>query len=56
MPTQGKGKIFETLHLFDHDKITNKHLRSEYLKHKIDEYFKNLVKEKNEDQNVLKKN
>ena len=29
MPTQGKGKNFETLHLFDHDKITNKHLRSE---------------------------
>ena len=56
MPTQGKEKIFETLRLLDHDKITNKHLRWEYLKHKIHEFFKNLVKEKNEDQNVLKKN
>ena len=46
-----KNYIFETLRMLDQDKITDKHLRWEYLKYKISKFTMNfskiLVKEEN---------
>ena len=46
-----ENQIFETTHMLDQDKITDKHLRWEYLKYKSREFTmtfqKNLVKEEN---------
>ena len=48
-----KNQIFETLRMLDQDKITNKHLRWEYLKYEIRKFnlnfSKNLLKEENKD-------
>ena len=45
--------------MLDQDKITDKHLRWEYLKYKIRKFTmnfsKNLVEEENKDQNSLDK-
>ena len=45
--------------MLDQDKITDKHLRWEYLKYKIRKFTmnfsKNLIKEENKDQNSLDK-
>ena len=55
-----KNQISETLRMLDQDKITDKHLRWEYLKYEIRKFTmnfsKNLVKEVNKDRNVLEKN
>ena len=52
-------QISETLRMLDQDKITDDHLRWEYLKHKIKKFTmnfsKNLVKEDNKDRNFLEK-
>ena len=54
-----KNQIFETLRMLDQDKITNKHLRWEYLKYEIRKFnlnfSKNLLKEENKDRNFLEK-
>ena len=54
-----KNQIFETLRILDQDKITDKHLRWEYLKYEIRKFTinvsKNLVKEENKDRNFLEK-
>ena len=54
-----KNYIFETLRTFDQDKITDKHLKWEYLKYEIRKFTmnfsKNLVKEKNKNRNFLEK-
>ena len=55
-----KNQISETLRMLDQDRITDKHLRWEYLKYEIRKFTmnfsKNLVKEVNKDRNVLEKN
>ena len=54
-----KNQISETLHVLDQDKITDKHLRWEFLKYEIRKFTinfsKNLVKEENKDRNYLEK-
>ena len=56
---QKKRKIifFETLHMLEQDKITNKHLRWGYLKYKIRKFtmnfLKNLIKKQKKDRNTL---
>ena len=54
-----KNQISETLHMLDQDKITDKHLRWEFLKYKIRKFTinfsKKLVKEENKDRNYLEK-
>ena len=54
-----KNQISETLHMLDQDKITDKHLRWEFLKYEIRKFTinfsKKLVKEENKDQNFLEK-
>ena len=54
-----KNPISETLRMLDQDKITDKHLRWEFLKYKIRKFTinfsKKLVKEKNKDRNFLEK-
>ena len=54
-----KRKISETLRMLGQDKITDRHLRREYLKYEIRKFTmnfsKNLVKEKNKDRNILEK-
>ena len=54
-----KNQISETLCMLDQNKITDKHLRWEYLKYEIRKstmnVSKNLVKEENKDRNFLKK-
>ena len=54
-----KNQISETLHMLDQDKITDKHLRWEFLKYEIRKFTinfsKKLVKEENKDRNFLEK-
>ena len=54
-----KNQISKTLHMLDHDKITDKHLRWEFLKYEIRKFTinfsKKLVKEENKDRNYLEK-
>ena len=54
-----KNQIFESLRILDQDKITDKHLRWEYLKYEIRKFTmnfsKNFVKEENKDRNFLEK-
>ena len=54
-----KNQISETLHMLHQDKITDKHLRWEFLKHDIRKFTinfsKKLVREENEDRNFLEK-
>ena len=54
-----ENQIIKTLHTLDQDKITDTHLRWEYLKYKIMKYTKNvsknLVKEENKERNFLEK-
>ena len=54
-----KNQISETLHMLDQDKITDKHLRWEFLKYEIRKFTinfsKKLVKEENKDWNFLEK-
>ena len=54
-----KNQISETIHMLDQDKITDKHLRWEFLKYEIRKFTinfsKKLVKEENKDQNFFKK-
>ena len=54
-----ENQIFETLRTLDQNKITDKHLRWEYLKYEIRKFTmnfsKNLVKEENKDRNFLEK-
>ena len=54
-----KNQISKTLLMLDQDKITDKHLRWEYLKYEIRKvtmnFLKNLGKEENKDQNFLEK-
>ena len=54
-----KNQISETLCMLDQNKITDKHLRWEYLKYEIRKstmnVSKNLVKEENKDRNFLRK-
>ena len=50
-----KNQISETLRMLDQEKITDKHLRWEYLRNEIRKFTmnfsKNLVKEENKDRN-----
>ena len=54
-----KNQILETLRMLNQDKITDKHLRWEFLKYEIRKFTmnfsKNLVKKKNKDRNFLEK-
>ena len=54
-----KNQISETTRMLDQDKITDKHLRWEFLKYEIRKFTinfsKKLVKEENKDQNFFKK-
>ena len=54
-----KNQIFGTLSMLDEDKITDKHLRWEYLKYEIRKFTINfsgkLAKEENKFQNFLEK-
>ena len=54
-----KNQISETISMLDQDKITDKHLRWEFLKYEIRKFTinfsKNLVKEKNKDRIFLEK-
>ena len=54
-----KNQISETLRMLDQDKITDKHLRWEYLKYEIRKvtmnFSKNLGKEENKDRDLLEK-
>ena len=54
-----KNQISETIRMFDLDKITDKHLRWEFLKHEIGKFTvkfsKKLVKEENKDRIFLEK-
>ena len=54
-----KNQISETIRMFDQDKITDKHLRWEFLKHEIRKFTvnfsKKLVKEENKDRIFLEK-
>ena len=53
-----KYSIFETLHMFDQDNITDKQLKREFLKYEIRkftmQFSKNLIKEKNKYRKFLK--
>ena len=54
-----KNQISETIRMLDQDKITDKHLRWEFLKYEIKKFTinfsKKLVKEENKEQNFLAK-
>ena len=54
-----KNQISETLRMLDQDKITDKHLRWEYLKYEIRKFTMNFskkfVKEENKDRNFFRK-
>ena len=54
-----KNQILETLRMLNQDKITDKHLRWEFLKYEIRKFTmnfsKNLVKKENKDRNCLEK-
>ena len=54
-----KNQTSETLRILEQDKITDKHLRREYLKYEIRKFTmnfsKNFVKEENKDWNFLEK-
>ena len=54
-----KNQILESLHMLNQDKITDKHLRREFLKYEIRKFTmffsKNLVKKENKDRNFLEK-
>ena len=54
-----KNQISETLRMLEQDKITDKHLRWEFLKYEIRKFTihfsKKCVKEENKDQNFLEK-
>ena len=54
-----KNQISETIRMLDQDKITDKHLRWEFLKYEIRKFTinfsKKLVKEENKDRNLLEK-
>ena len=54
-----KNQISETISMLDQDKITDKHLRWEFLKYEIRKFTinfsKKLVKEENKDRNFLEK-
>ena len=54
-----KNQISETTRMLDQDKITDKHLRWEFLKYEIRKFTinfsKKLVKEENKDQNFFRK-
>ena len=54
-----KNQISETQRMLDQDKITNKHLRLEFLKYKISKFSisfsKKVVKKENKDGNFLEK-
>ena len=54
-----KNQISETIRMLDQDKITDKHLRWEFLKYEIRKFTinfsKKLVKEENKDRNYLEK-
>ena len=54
-----KNEISETLRMLNQDKITDKHLRWEFLKYKIRKltiiFSRKLVKEENKDWNFLEK-
>ena len=54
-----KNQISETLHMLDQDKITDKHLRWEFLKYEIRKFTinfsKKFVTKENKDQNYLEK-
>ena len=54
-----KNQISETVRMLDQDKITDKHLRWEFLKYEIRKFTinvsKKFVKEENEDRNFLEK-
>ena len=54
-----KNQISETIRMLDQDKITDKHLRWEFLKYEIRKFTinfsKKLVKEENKDRNFLEK-
>ena len=54
-----KNQISETLRMLDQGKITDKHLRWEYLKCEIRKFIihfsKNVVKEEDKDRNFLEK-
>ena len=55
-----ENQIFEILCMLNQGKISDKHLRWEYLKYKIKKFTtnssKNFVKEEHKDQNILDKN
>ena len=54
-----KSQIYETLRMLDQGKITDKHLRWEFLKYEIRKFTinvsKKLVKEENKDRNFFRK-
>ena len=54
-----ENQNFETLHMLDEDKTTDKHLRLDYFKYEIRKFTrnfsKNLVKKENKYQNFLEK-
>ena len=54
-----KNQILETLRILNQDKITDKHLRWEFLKYEIREFTmnfsKNLVKKENKGRKFLEK-
>ena len=54
-----KNQISETIRMLDQDKITDKHLRWEFLKYEIRKFTINLskkpVREENKDRNFLRK-
>ena len=54
-----KNRISETLRMLEPDKITDKHLRLEFLKYEIRKFTinfsKELAKEENKDRNFLEK-
>ena len=54
-----KNQISETLRMLNQGKITDKHLRWEYLKYEISKFTMNFsktfVKEENKDRNLLEK-
>ena len=54
-----KNQISETLRMIDQDKITDRHLRWEFLKYEIRKctikFSKKLVKEQNKNRNFLEK-
>ena len=54
-----ENQNFETLYMLDEDKITDKHLRLDYLKYEIRKFTmnfsKNFVKKENKYQKILEK-